>query len=193
MLLLIKDCVTAVGYLPPVKKSYQAYETERVWSLITGGGEKLAIGFAYLCATSDKDHLAKNKAMYQMLQEDMAQLKSEGFGILMMGDFNSHVGPYSESNPMGILGDTCPRNGNGTLFVEFLERNDMVIANKFDVCQGTFTRVEAGRCSVLDFGIIEEHKSHLIASLVIDEEQKVGQGSDHSFMEMVLRLDNGVI
>ena len=105
----------AVGYIPVANTEFKEQETERIWALVTGSGQKIAIGFVYMCSTSAPDHVAYNEKLYRLLQNDVEELRGEGYVILMMGDFNGHLGQRSLGNPHGILGDTCGRNQNGTL------------------------------------------------------------------------------
>ena len=178
------------------KSFLQEVETERVWTLITCSGTKYAIGFVYMCSTSTPGHAAYNRKLYELLQKDMIELKEDGYVIMLLGDFNGHLGERSRENPNGIVGDTCPRNQNGSLFLEFIESMNMEIMNNMDLCQGTHTRVEGGRCSVVDFGIVESSYCHVIESFIIDEEGAMAQGSDHALLQMCfkqrgLRLGRG--
>ena len=82
--------------------------------------------------------------MYEMLQTDMRQMREEGYVEFLMGDFNGHLGPQSIDNPDGVIGDTMQRNKNGSLLLEFVKKEDLVIGNNLEQCVGTFTRIERG-------------------------------------------------
>ena len=63
-----------------------------------------------MCSTSSPGHAAFNSRLYELLQKDILELKEDGYVIMLMGDFNGHLGERSRENPNGIIGDTCPRN-----------------------------------------------------------------------------------
>ena len=46
LMILIREGVKAIGYIPPARECYKDYEKERVWALVTGDNLKLAVGFA---------------------------------------------------------------------------------------------------------------------------------------------------
>ena len=190
LLLLVKESMKAVGYIPRTDIKFKECETERVWTLVVGDGVRLAIGFGYFASTSRAGYSNFNEKMYAMIEEDMRILKDDGYGIVILGDMNGHVGPRSNLNPHGVIGDSCARNSNGTLLVNFVERNDFIIANNMPVCSGVFTRVEGGRCSVVDYGLIDESLAHLVHSLVIDEDRSVCTGSDHGLLTLRLKTQN---
>ena len=118
----------------------------------------------------------------------MEELRGEGFVIFMMGDFNGHLGQRSLINPHGILGDTCARNQNGTLLINFLNNNDMALMNNLAVCKGTYTRGEGRNYSVVYFGMFDDKYGHLIKSFIIDENKQVAQGSDHVLLVLEINI-----
>ena len=64
---------------------------------------------------------------------------------------------------------------------------NMEVMNNFEFCQGTHTRVEGGRCSVVDFGVVESSHCHMVEEFSIDEEGVIAQGSDHALLRMSFR------
>ena len=124
LMLLIKEDIKAVGYIPQPRPGFSEYEKERVWVLITGSGPKVAVGFTYMRSTSSPNHVHHNRILYNLLKADIQELREDGFVVLMMGDFNGHLGSRSIENPHGIIGDTCAKNKNGTLLLEFLKNEN---------------------------------------------------------------------
>ena len=112
----------------------------------------------------------------------------KGYAVFMLGDFNGHLGPLSSANPLGIEGDACARNDNGGLFLDFAEDMDMSIINGTDVCEGTFTRIEGGRRSIVDYGLAEKDHLHMVSRLHIDERKELAHGSDHAMVRLKLYL-----
>ena len=189
LLLLTRGKLKAVAYIPVVPEKYEPYQTERVWSLVCGEGTKVAICFTYLAATSVAGFVKYNQEMYELLSAEVREMKSDGFVVIL----NCHLGPRSSTNPHGVVGDTSRRNENGTLFLEFVEGADMTIVNNLEVCEGTYTRIEGGFCTVVDFGLVEEEHSHMVSSYYIDEKRKVAHGSDHVISEMTINLEKARI
>ena len=120
----------------------------------------------------------------------MQGLREEGFVIVLLGDFNGHLGPKTTENPHGVERDKASRNANGTVFLNFVERESLEIVNNMDVCKGTFTRVEGGSATVVDFGLIEADRTDLVTSMWIDEDHDFAQGSDHALLKIKLRISN---
>ena len=110
-------------------------------------------------------------------------MRSEGYALPFLGDFNGHLGPLSSQNLYGIKGDKCEKNVNGELLIEFVEDLGLKIFNGTEICGGLFTQVEGGRCSIVDYGCVEEDIGHFI-----DEKYAVAQGSDHSVLELQFEL-----
>ena len=62
-MLSIKEDLKAIGFIPPTPEGYKEYEFERLWSLVTGEGVKVAICFTYLAATSVENHKKHNEML----------------------------------------------------------------------------------------------------------------------------------
>ena len=65
------------------------------------------------------------------------------------------------------------RSSNGDLLFEFCERNNLVICNTTDLCQGTITRqrntVNGVEKSILDYFIVCQEMFSYLSSMIIDE------------------------
>ena len=127
LLLLIKDDLKAIGHIPPTTDKFQEQSTERIWTLIMGEVVKAAVCFVYMASTSVPGYVGVNQKIYEMVQNDMKGLREEGYAIYLMGDFNGHLGPRTNYNPNGIIGDTSKQNRNGTLLLDFVEKEELVI------------------------------------------------------------------
>jgi hypothetical protein len=92
-------------------------------------------------------------------------------GIVIQIDANAHLG--SEI----IKDDPNPRNGNGKMMAEFLERNPVItVVNGLKLWKGTVTRTrETTRSlekSAIDFFLVNERMLPHVSELVIYEDEK---------------------
>ena len=74
--------------------------------------------------------------------------------------------------------------------IDFVESMGLEILNNSDVCKGTFTRIEGGRLSVVDFGLCETDLLSQVGKFHIDEERSIAQGSDHCMLSLSIKLQN---
>ena len=67
--------------------------SERMWITVESESSKTAICGLYLgCQYSDDRHGTWNDAIYQTVQQEAINLRSRGFRIVYLGDFNGHIG-----------------------------------------------------------------------------------------------------
>ena len=130
-----------------------------------------------------------NSRLYDLLKTESYQLRDEGFSVVFMGDFNGHLGKKSVENPNGIEGDLCDQNQNGKLLLDFTDTLGLEILNGMELCKGTYTRIEGGRLSIVDFGLVESEMLHRIRQFNIDESKQLAQGSDHCLLSMSLAIN----
>ena len=88
------------------------------------GGRKLAVGCIYVNPEGVRSE--ESELLFEGLREDIGRYKQQGFEIMVMGDFNAHIGLGREQKPN--------RNGNRLLSVVGAE--NMLIGNKAEVCRG---------------------------------------------------------
>ena len=70
--------------------------------------------------------------------------KWEEKNVLLMGDFNGHL---------GFIG-TQELNYNGQIVLQTMERYNLVLLNGAEECQGTNTREQGGDRSAIDFMLV---------------------------------------
>ena len=82
-------------------------------------------------------------------------------------DANAKLGPEI------IRSDPHPRSANGDLLIAMCERNNLIICNAADLCQGVITRqritVSGTERSVLDYFILCQEMFSFLSSMKIDE------------------------
>ena len=190
LVLFVKNKVKVIPYAPESPDEFEEVRTERIWALSKGSDEKIAFGFAYFAATSVQGHVGFNKKLYELLRMEATQLQDEGFKVVFMGDFNGHLGQRALDNPFGIEGDFCDQNQNGRLMIDFVESMGLEILNNSDVCKETFTRIEGGRLSVVDFGLCEPDLLSQVEEFHVDGERCIAQESNHCMLSLSIKLQN---
>ena len=176
--------MNAHPWKPDILDTYKYVENERQWLLMEGeGGKKLAFLHCYIACqsfTSD-DFLRWNQDLFQMITLEALQLREEGYMILAMGDFNSHVGRID-----GLEGNKPSVNDNEPMFTSFVEEVNLCIINTLPLCDKVFTFFRGEKASLLDYGLIDTEHVHLVQSFNIDEGARHLCGSDHALLECEL-------
>ena len=103
-----------------------------------------------------------------------------GYRVEVLGDFNGHVGCVPG---VGVPGNNGDVNANGRRFLNFLTVTDSqhVNGNK-RLTTGLWTRQRGGYSSVIDFAVISSDHMNTAVSLYIDDEGRLGGGSDHNWL-----------
>ena len=149
---------------------------------------KTAICGLYLgCQYGDDRHGLWNEGMFQVLRSEADLLRAEGYRIVFLGDFNSHVG---SALGQGVAGNHDDVNMNGERFLQFLEDGSFRHVNgELNLTRGWWTRQRGGSKSILDFAVVSSEHLSTVQSLLIDEDGLLGGGSDHNFLVLVLNDD----
>ena len=119
----------------------------------------------------------RNNKIYEET-EKFIEGKQEGMPILVMGDFNAHVG--------FLWGQEL--DSKGRRFLEFVERNDLSILNCDGRCEGEYTRIQGENKNVIDFMLGNEVMSSSMESMIVDEEGMCFDMSDHVLLEATFML-----
>ena len=168
-------------YSPPISDpNLHFVQNERFWVTIDSLYAKTAVCGTYLgCQSLDDRHADWNESIYSVLMSESAELKSKGYRIILLGDFNGHVG----SGPDGIKGNNPIINLNGHRLLNFLANGDFSHINGMsNLTTGLWTRQRGESRSVLDYAIVSNEYLHTVDRLIIDEKGQYGGGSDHNFL-----------
>ena len=108
-----------------------------------------------------------------------------------MGDLNCKVGNV-------IKGNTIEVSKGGRILTKMCKRHDLSIINGEDLCEGTWTRIQKNKKSVLDYMITKEQDIGKVKKMRIDEdkiitpyrvnEEKETVYTDHCMMELTTQL-----
>ena len=180
------DGILFKEYLPPIADPALHYvRNERFWLTAESLVMKTAICGLYLgCQYGDDRFGIWNEGMFAVLQAEAATLRAQGYRIVYLGDFNSHIGSVPGQ---GVPNNHDDVNLNGERFLRFLEDGSFCHVNGIDrLTTGRWTRQRGGSKSILDYAVVSSEHLHTVQSLLVDEAGLLGGGSDHNFLVLVL-------
>ena len=159
---------------------------ERAWKTVESVRGKTAICAVYAgFQAADDRHGTWNDILYSVLCSEVYSLRQEGYRVVLLGDFNGHIGGNINGNHPDI-------NRNGQRFLNFLSNSSCAQINgRADLTTGLWTRQQGGISSVLDYAVVSVEHLPSVQSMFIDDQGCFGGGSDHNwiFLEM---MDNFV-
>ena len=182
-------------HMPDIPDPANAFvNSERMWITVESESSKTAICGLYLgCQYSDDRYGGWNDTIYQIVQQEAFQLRSRGFRIVYLGDFNGHIGNIPREG--GIIGNTAGVNPNGRRLLNFITNTDSVNVNSMcrvqgdwntRVCEGLWTRQRGGHSSIIDYALISREHMNTVTSMLIDDKGSLGGGSDHNWIILEL-------
>ena len=169
-------------YNPEIKNEQHHFvNKERVWVKTESVSVKTAICGAYFgCQTPDDHHGPWNDAMYETLHAEETDLRAQGYRVIVMSDFNGHIGNKHEE---GIQGNHPGINCNGRRLLDFLRLTRMKQINgQKHLTKGLWTRQRGSSKTIIDYAAISEEHLHTVQSLEIDDKGVHAGGSDHNWM-----------
>ena len=180
------DGVLFREHSPPIADpSHHYVRNERFWVTVDSLLMKTAVCGLYLgCQYPDDRHGDWNNGLLQVINAESAALRAKGYRVVMLGDFNSHIG----SEPgVGVPGNHVDINPNGNRFLRFLRDGSFSHINgNENLSTGLWTRQRGNSKSVLDYAVVSSEHLSTVKSLVIDERGLLGGGSDHNFLLLTL-------
>ena len=83
-------------------------------------------------------HVDCVQGCYEKLSLDISRFQSKG-RIILLGDFNAHVGKGLDSEDIVVIYREDMRNSNGSKFIELMQQLDLVLwncrLNGLELCQ----------------------------------------------------------
>ena len=179
---------------PKIEKPELHYvESERIWITYESQQGKTAVCSLYLgCQAPGDKHTEWNQGILQVLSEEVRDLRSQGFRVILQGDWNSHVGNKLEEG--GIPGNQPTSiNTNGKLFLSFLKDNSLTHLNgavrvpgdwTTRVCEGMWTwhSRNYSNSTVLDYVVVSSEHIRTALNMEVDEGAVFGGASDHNMI-----------
>ena len=193
-----RDGLVFKSYDPDIlNPEHMFVRTERLWTTVQSAKGKTAVCAVYAgFQAADDRHGVQNEILYSVLKTEIIKLRTDGYRVVLLGDFNGHVG---SDHTVGIVGNHDVVNRNGRRFLDFLSETHCAHVNGCpNLCQGLWTRQRGGVSTVLDYCVVGREHLSSVLSMLIDDQGVFGGGSDHNwvFLDLVdsfvrkLRISN---
>jgi exonuclease III len=143
-------------------------DCETLWIKIQGKNEELVIGGVY---SPCEGNISKQdiSGFVRELEKDLVEIHQEYKHIMIVGDFNAHVGNDEE----GIEGNAEKIGTNGKEYRRFIKERQLVLCNNTMKCKGKWTRNSKESDSILDLTLATEEALEKMNSMEIDEDGRL--------------------
>ena len=128
----------------------------------------------------DVAYRTRNKRIMSNLSKMIGSI-SEEEGLVIMGDFNGHV---------GFLGPQR-QNWNGKMMLDLIDRQGLILLNADVKCKGEITRRHRNEVSTIDYVLMNRKLYEMYVGMTIDEEKHEFDLSDHCLMVVQLEILDG--
>ena len=146
-------------------KEIRLHNAEMLWKKLDNGKVKMVIGVIYMPQES-RTKINKLKEIYEAIEEQVADARSKGESILIMGDLNCKVGKVIEGNSQEVT-------SGGKMLLKLMNKYKMKLVNADPLCEGTWTRIEGQERSILDYIIMFQEDNELLINMTIDVEKDI--------------------
>ena len=154
---------------------------ERMWVIVKDKSTKLALGLVYM-GVNMKTNRARNKGLWDKLQRKTEELQNMECKVMLVGDFNGHIGVEREDwQEWGKV------NENGRSPLKLVKKQNLQIANKSPKCEGKWIWSRGDQRSVVDFALMDNWIMAHMEQMTIDETQETWTvGSHHCWIQIKL-------
>ena len=169
-------------YDPPITDPDLLFvKNERVWKITESARGKTAVCAVYAGFQAEDDrHASWNTNLFSVIQSEILDLRKKGYRIVLLGDFNGHVG---NTNGIGVPGNNPRINRNGHRFIKFLDSSYCSHVNGMsNLTTGLWTRQRNGISSVIDYAVIGKESIDSVSSMTVDDKGTFGANSDHNWI-----------
>ena len=113
--------------------------------------KQVRIILVYMSVETKPEDKTRNEKIKQELEEKLEE--SPDMATVLLGDFNGHV---------GFLGSQ-KENRNGKFVIDVINKNNMILLNGDDICEGLYTWGSKEYRSVIDYVLVNSkmHQSIL--------------------------------
>ena len=147
-----------------------------VWiELKAENGEKMAIGVVY--ANPEGVRCQETEEQFEKVADDVLKWRSLGYKVLLMGDFNAHIGRGEEEVP----------NKNGRRLLNLAYAGNLVIGNELSVCKGRWTWECREKKSVIDYMLFQQEHRQEVVEMVVEDRGIIDTGSDHNVIWCIFK------
>ena len=138
---------------------------EALWLRMDNKKIKTRIGIIYTPQESRKK-VAEMKEVYQSMKEEIEKTERNEEHLIMVGDYNCHVGKIIKENKE-------KETTAGKMFKGMVKDHKLKILNTSEKCKGVWTRQQGTSRSVIDYVIRKKEDEQLIEEMTIDEDKEI--------------------
>ncbi len=162
------------------QKEHDEHLDEVKWVAISHEKENIALCVAYI---KPGRPIKCYRDIVGRIQKRQRELEELGWKVIVMGDFNAHVG----NGTGGIAGNHEKLDAEGKEIHNWINNSGSILVNAHDNCRGIWTWSRGDKTSVVDYIITSGDLDQDIEELFIDDEGEYDIGSDHNWMWLRLR------
>ena len=141
---------------------------------------KIAIGTVYM-NTNKPEHEDLNSRICESICTNGAKLREEGCEIMIIGDFNGHLGEESIEGGGSL-------NGNGRRVLEICDILGLRLINGSEKCDGKYTWNRGTEKSIIDYVLCSSWVENKLEYMKIHTDE-LSIGSDHNWITLEIKVD----
>ena len=161
IMVLIKEKMKHIAVI--VEKNTEVGES--MWLTISNGRVNIRMGLVYAPQESETN-VPELTTMYKNITKQVKLAKEQNQSVILLGDLNCKIGENIKNNSKEI-------SKGGKIFLEMIKKQNLKIANANEKCQGTWTRTDGKKKSILDYIVLDRDDEELIKEMTIDEERMI--------------------
>ena len=142
-------------------------------------GIKLRIVLVYFDVRKGTKGTNANKPIQRAVEKIIE--KEEEEALIILGDFNGHI---------GIIKETRPLDKNGKMILRWLDDYNLTLLNLDEKCEGAFTRTIKDQKSIVDYVLINKKMYNRFKEMKIDENKEIYDRSDHNLITVNFMVKN---
>ena len=142
-------------------------------------GLKLRIVLVYFDVRKGAKGLNANRKIEKAVEKIIE--KDEEEALVILGDFNGHIGIMEENSPL---------DRNGKMILRWLDDYNLTLLNLDDKCEGTYTRTFKKQKSIIDYVLINNKMYNRFKEMKIDENKEIFDISDHNLITVNFSIKN---
>ena len=135
--------------------------------VVQGKVGNINVRFINAYGPQEEDKIDRVIGFYEKLEEEVILAKECGCQLIIECDANAKLGCEV------IRGDPNNQSNNGAILWSLIERNNLIVANSLQLCEGVITReritTKGVEKSVLDYVIVCDQMNVHLRGMVVDE------------------------
>ena len=133
---------------------------DSIWIKLNNGRIAVQIGVVYMPQENESTIKELNQ-IYQHIENEVSTAVTNKESVILMGDFNCRIG-INESTNNGEI------SKGGKILLKMAKKYELCVANKEEMCSGTWTRILGDEKSAIDFVLVRDDDKKLLQSMNID-------------------------